>query len=222
MIYKYSVPGPFGFLATPDGSIRLNAEGQREITEWYAANPNPWRLVQYAFPARFRFLQKCGYTHEEIDSLGFMAATTAMARFQPEKGFKFSTYLCFWISSETQGLLTTINKSSRYGIKIDSFDEPVGVDGSTKIDYLGQTDDSVMARDDLRASMDLAQQCLKKLPSFKHRELISLYFGMTTGVPMTLDEVGAVFDISRERVRQLIVKGISKIQDAKFMIRDDF
>lgn len=53
----------------------------------------------------------------------------------------------------------------------------------------------------------------------KESDVIRLNFGLSDEPPMTLDEIGATFDLTRERVRQIREKGIKRLrQDAKSKI----
>ena len=52
--------------------------------------------------------------------------------------------------------------------------------------------------------------------SQKESDVIRLNFGLSNEPPMTLDEIGATFDLTRERVRQIREKGIRRLrQDSK-------
>ncbi|MEH6535257.1 MAG: RNA polymerase sigma factor RpoD/SigA [Psychroserpens sp.] len=55
--------------------------------------------------------------------------------------------------------------------------------------------------------------------SQKESDVIRLNFGLSDEPPMTLDEIGATFDLTRERVRQIREKGIKRLrQDSKSKI----
>ena len=46
----------------------------------------------------------------------------------------------------------------------------------------------------------------------REKEIIALRYGLTTGEPRTLEEVGRVFSLSRERVRQIQTKAMRKLR----------
>jgi RNA polymerase primary sigma factor len=48
--------------------------------------------------------------------------------------------------------------------------------------------------------------------SFREREIIKLRYGIGTGYTYTLEEVGRIFKVTRERVRQIEAKSLRKLQ----------
>ncbi len=64
--------------------------------------------------------------------------------------------------------------------------------------------DAEMITDSLRTDIE---QALKSLP-VREREIVRLYYGIGEALPMSLSEIGELFDISRERVRQIREKAI--------------
>ena len=42
--------------------------------------------------------------------------------------------------------------------------------------------------------------------------MVSMRFGLTDGQPMTLDEIGKVYGVTRERIRQIEFKTMSKLR----------
>ena len=94
-----------------------------------------------------------------------------------------------------------------------SLDRPVeGSDESFFGDFLEdprKNDPLVeMNRAALRERLDEALSAL----SFREREIIRLRFGLADGYAYTLEEVGRIFSVTRERVRQIEAKAVRKLQ----------
>jgi RNA polymerase primary sigma factor len=71
-----------------------------------------------------------------------------------------------------------------------------------------QTPEDELAQVSLRDRINEALQAL----SIREREIIKLRFGFTDGFVHTLDEVGKIFSVSRERVRQIEANAVRKLQ----------
>ncbi|WP_339704708.1 RNA polymerase sigma factor RpoD/SigA [uncultured Kriegella sp.] len=69
--------------------------------------------------------------------------------------------------------------------------------------------DAKMIKDSLRTDIT---QVLKTLP-LREREIIRLYYGIGERTPMSLSEIGELFDITRERVRQIREKAIRVLRN---------
>ena len=59
---------------------------------------------------------------------------------------------------------------------------------------------------------DKIEQLLKSL-TFREREIIRLRYGLVDGYSYTLEEVGRIFKVTRERVRQIEAKAVQKLQN---------
>ena len=94
-----------------------------------------------------------------------------------------------------------------------SLDQPVGdhddsffgefLEDHREIDPLHETN-----REALKHRIDEAMQTL----NYREREIIKLRYGLTDGYAYTLEEVGKIFCVTRERVRQIETKAIRKLQ----------
>jgi RNA polymerase primary sigma factor len=85
---------------------------------------------------------------------------------------------------------------------VTSLDVPVGEDGAHLQDLL---DDSAAGPDELAVAAvgrEALEQALDALPD-REREVLVLRFGLDSGTPRTLAEVGSVMGFSRERARQV-------------------
>ncbi len=94
-----------------------------------------------------------------------------------------------------------------------SLDRPVG-DGEES--YFGEFIEDPTAispqQEAFRAMLrDRIEQVLKTL-TFREREIIKLRYGLGDGYQYTLEEVGRIFKVTRERVRQIEAKAVKKLQ----------
>lgn len=108
--------------------------------------------------------------------------------------------------------LTSIVKSAQSTISIDT---PTGQkeDANKIIDYI--VDESTLAPDSIvsnESMLDDIKAMLNQL-SPKERDVLILRFGLdNNGVKKTLDEVGTIYGVSRERIRQIENRAISKLK----------
>ena len=98
--------------------------------------------------------------------------------------------------------------------------EPVSLEtpiGEEEDSHLGDfiPDDEALSPDDAASRAMLKEQIKEVLNTTltpREAKVIILRFGLDTGVPMTLEDVGKEFDITRERIRQIESKALRKIR----------
>ena len=97
--------------------------------------------------------------------------------------------------------------------------EPVSLEtpiGEEEDSHLGDfiPDDDAPAPSELASFMLLKEQLMDVLDSLSSREekVLRLRFGLDDGRPRTLEEVGKVFDVTRERIRQIEAKALRKLR----------
>ncbi len=94
-----------------------------------------------------------------------------------------------------------------------SLDKPIGDDEDT---VFGDFIEDASAKSPARTAnfLMLRDQIEKVLATLSKREesIIRLRFGLGDGCPRTLEEVGAIFNVTRERVRQIEVKALRKLR----------
>tara|TARA_R110000737_G_scaffold2923_13_gene9570 strand:- start:68017 stop:69921 length:1905 start_codon:yes stop_codon:yes gene_type:complete len=94
-----------------------------------------------------------------------------------------------------------------------SLDRPVGESEDSNFgDFLEDTNqrtpDQTAGQDALKSRIELVLKTL----SYREREIIKLRYGIGDGYTYTLEEVGRIFKVTRERVRQVEAKAIRKLQ----------
>jgi len=94
-----------------------------------------------------------------------------------------------------------------------SLDRPIGEDEDSNLgDFIEDTSADSPAQSAAHAM--LQDQMSRVLSTLTRREekVIRLRFGLGDGTPRTLEEVGSIFQVTRERVRQIEAKALRKLQ----------
>jgi len=107
------------------------------------------------------------------------------------------------------GKVKSVMKAS---IEPISLDRPIGEDDDSNLsDFIEDT--SASAPDQSAAHAMLRDQVGRVLATLTKREekVVRLRFGLGDGTPRTLEEVGTIFNVTRERVRQIEAKALRKL-----------
>jgi RNA polymerase sigma factor (sigma-70 family) len=153
----------------------------------------------------------------DLVSEGNMALLRSVDKFDVSRGFKFSTYACRAI----------LKAFSRAGVKFSKYRQMFPTDFDPKLeksDYLEQKrdqeeEDSVdeirqIVRNNRADLSDIEQEVIEHRFAIKQSQQ-----QQAEGQPMTLEQVGKIIGVTKERVRQIQNKALEKI---RFTLENDY
>jgi len=106
-----------------------------------------------------------------------------------------------------------VTEVQMYGREPISLDTPLGEDGDSEFGDLIEDSEAIQPGEAVSFIL-LQEQLHSVLDTLSEREagVISMRFGLTDGQPKTLDEIGKVYGVTRERIRQIESKTMSKLR----------
>jgi RNA polymerase primary sigma factor len=101
----------------------------------------------------------------------------------------------------------------KYGREPISLHTPLGEDGDSEFGDLIEDSEAIQPGEAVSFTL-LQEQLHSVLGTLSEREagVVSMRFGLTDGQPKTLDEIGKLYGVTRERIRQIESKSMSKLR----------
>lgn len=119
------------------------------------------------------------------------------------------------VAREMKIPVSKVKEIVRSSYRTTSLETPIGEEGHSRLSERIPDKESIIPSD--MVTVLLAEQerieDLLELLSDREREILKLRFGLETGTPLTLEETGKEFRLTRERIRQIEVSALQKLKE---------
>lgn len=147
----------------------------------------------------------------EVVSDGNLSLMRAVEKFDYSRGFKFSTYASW-----------AIMRNYARSIPEQMYQAARLVTGSDEALAVATAPDTATRDTAMEGARHLIQKGLSLL-SDRERDIVVRHYGLDDrGEPMTLDQIGGLFGVTKERVRQIERKAIAKLRQALGAAQEEY
>lgn len=169
-----------------------------------------------------------GLPLEDLISEGNIGLLTAVDKFEPEKGFHFISYAVWWIRQSIMKAIADksrmvrlpvnrLDEAEKYSVDVCSLDVPVNEGDDTTVgDFIESPalgPENEVLEKNLSESIDRILDGLSE----REREIIMLRYGLRNHEQLSLKEVGDIYGLTKERIRQIEKNVIARISEDEFV-----
>jgi RNA polymerase primary sigma factor len=209
----------------------LSAQGQKELarrmrnTKLSAHDRARAREQLITANLRFAFsvakkYQNRGLPLDDLISEANAGLCRAADKYDPDVGVNFISYAVWWIKQAILSSITTTGRSIRLPLgraadvaRLAKAQAALrqALDREPTVDEVARVCGLSVEMVQSLSALTYPERSLDEPPA-RDRKILSLYYGLETGEPLTLEEIGQLFGVSRERVRQLRDRALARVR----------
>src|SRR5918999_880994 len=156
----------------------------------------------------------------ELVCIGNEGLLKAVKKFDPDKGVKFISYAVWWIRQTVLQALAEQTRSVRIPLNQNSNLVRLSRVDTALTQALGRspTDEEIAAEMgepvEAQARREFLERMFEKYLTERERKILYLYYGLDEGEERTLEEIGSLLGVTRERIRQIRNRAFEKLRES--------
>lgn len=205
----------------------LKKEEERKLIEAYklrndisARNKLIEHNLKYACQLANTYRNK-GLSFSDLISEANNGLIDAIEKYDIKQDVKLISYSKWWIIQRMQAALERENKLPREILEIDSSEETFYnddmYDENSYLDY----EDNDFDYNEIMNNKYLIERITSQI-SDRERDIIYRYYGINQNERYTLEEIGKEYKLTKERVRQIIDKAMTKMRSEALLIDNSY
>lgn len=164
-----------------------------------------------------------GMSYLELISEANSGLIDSIEKFDLNNDVKLISYSKWWIMQRMQAAIDKrskipeddLPKDDTNDYDTDECDGDVYKEKNNKFDFIFENEDDINDRE--KENNALIDNLFSVLDD-RERDMVNMYYGRKYGESYTLDEIGEKYDLTKERVRQIIEKAFKKVRSEAILI----
>lgn len=205
----------------------LKKEEERKLIEAYklrndisARNKLIEHNLKYACQLANTYRNK-GLSFSDLISEANNGLIDAIEKYDVKQDVKLISYSKWWIIQRMQAALERENKLPRETLEIESSEETFYNDEMYEENSCLDYEDNDFDYNEIVNNKYLIERITSQI-SDRERDIVYRYYGINQNERYTLEDIGKVYGLTRERVRQIVDKAMTKMRSEALLIDSSY
>jgi RNA polymerase primary sigma factor len=205
----------------------LKKEEERKLIEAYklrndinARNKLIEHNLKYACQLANGYRNK-GLSFSDLISEANSGLIDAIEKYDIKQDVKLISYSKWWIIQRMQAALERENKLPREALEIESNEESLFEDDMYENNSCYDYEDSDFDYNEISNNKYLIEKITSQINE-REKDIVYRYYGINQNERYTLEEIGKEYGLTKERVRQIIDKAMTKMRSEALLIDNSY